>query len=105
MFPSVKGKIYLVGDKRCKRLKFKSHGSSNIYQKQEFMSGTYNKYNSGSAFGKWLEPSDYADKDESWKRVGNVHERGRKKPEVMFQDIEDMPEALIFPKVGFLIRS
>ena len=27
---SVKGKNYVVGDKRCKQLKFKSHGSSNI---------------------------------------------------------------------------
>ena len=26
--------------------------------------GTYNKYNNGSLFGKWLDLSDYSDKDE-----------------------------------------
>lgn len=33
--------------------------------------GTYNKYNNGSLFGKWLDLSDYSDKDEFWKRAGN----------------------------------
>lgn len=33
--------------------------------------GTYNKYNSGSLFGKWLDLSDYSDKDDLWNRAGN----------------------------------
>lgn len=33
--------------------------------------GTYARYNNGSLFGKWLDLSDYSDKDEFWKRAGN----------------------------------
>ena len=44
--------------------------------------GTYNKYNNGSLFGKWLDLSDYSDKDEQ-------------EPEFMFQDYENIPETLI----------
>ena len=33
--------------------------------------GTYAKYNNGSLFGKWLDLSDYSDKDEFLKRAGN----------------------------------
>lgn len=44
--------------------------------------GTYAKYNSGSLFGKWLDLSDYSDKDEQ-------------EPEFMFQDYENIPETLI----------
>ena len=56
--------------------------------------GTYNKYNSGSLFGKWLDLSDYSDKDEFLEACRELHE-DEQDPEFMFQDIEDIPEALI----------
>ena len=56
--------------------------------------GTYNKYNSGSLFGKWLDLSDYSDKDEFLEACRELHE-DEEDPEFMFQDIEDIPEALI----------
>ena len=56
--------------------------------------GTYNKYNSGSLFGKWLDLFDYSDKDEFLEACRELHE-DEQDPEFMFQDIENIPEALI----------
>ena len=36
--------------------------------------GTYNKYNNGSLFGKWLDLSDYPDKDEFLEACRELHE-------------------------------
>ena len=36
--------------------------------------GTYNKYNSGSLFGKWLDLSDYSGKDEFLEACRELHE-------------------------------
>ena len=35
--------------------------------------GTYNKYNNGSLFGKWLDLSDYSDKDEFMEACRELH--------------------------------
>lgn len=56
--------------------------------------GTYAKYNNGSLFGKWLDLFDYSDKDEFMEACRELHE-DEEDPEFMFQDIEDIPEALI----------
>ena len=48
--------------------------------------GTYAKYNNGSLFGKWLDLSDYSDKDEFWEACRELHE-DEQDPEFMFQDI------------------
>lgn len=56
--------------------------------------GTYNKYNSGSLFGKWLDLSDYSDKDEFMEACRELH-KDEQDPEYMFQDYENIPEALI----------
>lgn len=56
--------------------------------------GTYNKYNSGLLFGKWLDLSDYSDKDEFMEACRELHE-DEQDPEYMFQDYENIPEALI----------
>ena len=56
--------------------------------------GTYNKYNSGSLFGKWLDLSDYSDKDEFMEACRELH-KDEQDPEFMFQDYENIPEALI----------
>ena len=56
--------------------------------------GTYNKYNSGALFGKWLDLSDYSDKDEFMEACRELHE-DEQAPEYMFQDYENIPEALI----------
>lgn len=56
--------------------------------------GTYNKYNNGSLFGKWLDLSDYSDKDEFLEACRELH-KDEEDPELMFQDIENIPEALI----------
>ena len=55
--------------------------------------GTYNKYNNGSLFGKWLDLSDYSDKDEFLEACRELHE-DEQDPEYMFQDYENIPEAL-----------
>ena len=56
--------------------------------------GTYNKYNNGSLFGKWLDLSDYSDKDEFMEACRELH-KDDQDPEFMFQDYENIPEALI----------
>ena len=56
--------------------------------------GTYAKYNNGSLFGKWLDLSDYSDKDEFIEACRELH-KDEEDPELMFQDYENIPEALI----------
>ncbi len=55
--------------------------------------GTYNKYNNGSLFGKWLDLSDYSDKDEFLEACADLH-KDEQDPEYMFQDYENIPETL-----------
>ena len=54
--------------------------------------GTYGKYNNGSIEGKWLDVSDYSDKEEFLEACAELHE-DEEDPEFMFQDIE-APEYL-----------
>lgn len=56
--------------------------------------GTYGKYNAGSLFGKWLNLSDYSDKDEFYVACRELHS-DEEDPEFMFQDYENIPEDLI----------
>ena len=56
--------------------------------------GTYARYNNGSLFGKWLDLSDYSDKDEFLEACRKLH-KDEQDPEYMFQDYENIPEALI----------
>ena len=66
--------------------------------------GTYNKYNSGSLFGKWLDLSDYSDKDEFMEACRELH-KDDQDPEFMFQDYENIPEALISESLRTNIRE
>ncbi|QHC84703.1 antirestriction protein [Empedobacter brevis] len=56
--------------------------------------GTYSKYNNGSIYGKWLNLSDYSDKNEFYKACYDLHD-DEKDPEFMFQDYENIPKGLI----------
>ena len=56
--------------------------------------GTYARYNNGSLFGKWLDLSDYSDKDEFLEACRELH-KDEQDPEYMFQDYENVPESLI----------
>jgi len=56
--------------------------------------GTYYKYNNGSLFGKWLDLSDYSDKEEFLQDCAELHE-DEQDPELMFQDYEGIPDGLI----------
>lgn len=56
--------------------------------------GTYGKYNNGSLFGAWLDLSDYADKEEFYEACRELH-KDEEDAEYMFQDWENIPEALI----------
>ncbi|MDL2257101.1 antirestriction protein ArdA [Bacteroidales bacterium OttesenSCG-928-I14] len=56
--------------------------------------GTYAKYNNGSIFGEWLDLSDYSDKEEFYDACRKLHS-DEEDPEYMFQDWENIPEALI----------
>jgi len=69
-------------------MNMKSLGYAQIYV------GTYSKYNSGSLFGKWLDLSDYADKEEFMAACKELH-KDEEDPEYMFQDWEGIPESLI----------
>ena len=56
--------------------------------------GTYAKYNNGSIFGKWLDLSDYSDKEEFYDTCYELHS-DEADAEYMFQDWENIPSALI----------
>lgn len=56
--------------------------------------GTYAKYNGGSIFGKWLDLSDYSDKEEFSEACRELH-KDEQDPEFMFQDWEYIPSDLI----------
>lgn len=56
--------------------------------------GTYGKYNAGSIFGKWLDLSDYSDKDEFNEACRELH-KDEEDAEYMYQDWENIPESLI----------
>lgn len=56
--------------------------------------GTYAKYNDGSIFGKWLDLSDYSDKEEFYEACRELH-KDEHDPELMFQDWEYIPSGLI----------
>lgn len=56
--------------------------------------GTYAKYNSGSIKGKWLDLTDYADKDAFIEACLKLH-KDEKDPELMFQDHENIPEGMV----------
>ena len=56
--------------------------------------GTYGKYNNGSLSGAWLDLSDYSDKEEFYEACRELH-KDEEDAEYMFQDYENIPEALI----------
>ena len=56
--------------------------------------GTYAKYNNGSLSGAWLDLSDYSDKKEFYEACRELH-KDEEDAEYMFQDYENIPEALI----------
>ena len=56
--------------------------------------GTYAKYNNGSLSGAWLDLSDYSDKEEFYEACRELH-KDEEDAEYMFQDYENIPEALI----------
>ena len=49
--------------------------------------GTYQKYNEGSLFGKWLDLSNFSNLDEFYKEIKELH-KDEDDPEFMFQDYE-----------------
>jgi antirestriction protein len=56
--------------------------------------GTYAKYNSGNLKGRWLDLTDYADKDEFIDACRKLH-KDEADPELMFQDHENIPKGMI----------
>lgn len=56
--------------------------------------GTYAKYNEGSIFGKWIDLSDYSDREKFYDACHELHS-DEEDPELMFQDWENIPSALI----------
>src|SRR5262245_60441647 len=65
--------------------------------------GTYGKYASGSIAGKWLDLSDYADRDDFLKAAAELH-KDEHDPELMYQDFEGFPrsyynESYVDPKL------
>ena len=56
--------------------------------------GTYAKYNDGSLFGKWMDLSDYSDKNDFYEACAELH-KDEEDPELMFQDWENIPDRFI----------
>ena len=56
--------------------------------------GTYAKYNSGDLTGKWLDLSEYSDRDAFLDACRELH-ADESDPELMFQDHEGIPEGMI----------
>ena len=56
--------------------------------------GTYAKYNNGSIQGEWLDLDDYTDKSDFIQACLELHD-DEEDPELMFQDWENIPVALI----------
>jgi antirestriction protein len=56
--------------------------------------GTYAKYNDGNLFGKWVDLSDFSDKDEFIEACLELH-NDEDDPELMFQDWENIPDCYI----------
>jgi antirestriction protein len=63
-------------------------------QEAKIYVGTYEKYNNGSLFGKWLELSDYTDKEDFLTACKDLH-KDEQNSEFMFQDWEEIPDSLI----------
>lgn len=61
--------------------------------------GTYRQYNNGSLFGKWFDLTDYSDlKDfleDCFEFHRNEFDSAGCRPELMFQDWENIPDSLI----------
>ncbi len=56
--------------------------------------GTYNKYNSGSLKGEWLNVADFRTKEDFYEEAAKIHS-DEDDPEFMFQDWEGIADALI----------
>lgn len=56
--------------------------------------GTYGKYNEGNLKGKWLDLTDFSDKDEFIEECMKLH-FDEDDPEIMFQDWEGIPKEYI----------
>tara|TARA_R110000823_G_scaffold113408_1_gene235446 strand:+ start:549 stop:1094 length:546 start_codon:yes stop_codon:yes gene_type:complete len=69
--------------------------TTNIEQKKlRVYVGTYEKYNSGSIGGQWLNIKDYKSVDDFYKACKELHSN-EYDPEFMFQDWEYIPNAFI----------
>ncbi|RWU08179.1 antirestriction protein ArdA [Pedobacter chitinilyticus] len=55
--------------------------------------GTYFKYNSGSLQGKWMDLSEFSTKEEFYRAAYELH-KDEQDPELMFQDMEHIPDSL-----------
>lgn len=55
--------------------------------------GTYAKYNNGNLAGKWLDLSDYSDREDFYEACKELH-KDEPDPELMFQDFEGFPRSL-----------
>ena len=67
---------------------------STVLNEAKIYVGTYAKYNDGSLFGKWLDLSDFADKQDFISECRKLH-IDEEDPELMFQDWEEIPDSLI----------
>lgn len=54
--------------------------------------GTYQKYNEGNLFGKWLNLEEFPSKEDFLKAAKELH-KDEADPELMFQDYSGFPEA------------
>jgi antirestriction protein len=56
--------------------------------------GTYQKYNSGSISGAWIDITNFSNKEEFLEECKKLH-KDEEEPEFMFQDFEEIPENFI----------
>ena len=75
---------------KCNRMKKQN---TDMYETRIYC-GTYSKYNEGSLSGKWIDLSDYCDKEEFYEACKTLH-KDEEDPELMFQDWESPFDDLI----------
>lgn len=85
--------IAKYGNKNVARVINRLNESNNSNDPMVYV-GTYAKYNNGSLEGEWVNLSDFSDKDDFIEYCLELHS-DEEKPELMFQDYENVPKNLI----------
>lgn len=77
-------------DRSVKAYLNESYGGGEDYTPRVYV-GTYYKYNNGSLKGKWVDLSEFNDRDEFIEYCHQLHADEGENAELMYQDMENIP--------------